>query len=174
MIFYRHPRPDVPTGLCYGQLDVGIHPDAQGSIKKACTTAPPISAIISSPSKRALALAQPLATATGAKLIPDPRWMEMNFGAWEGLLWPEINRDESDPWAADPMNQCPPGGEAFSQVIARVQNALAEHPKDTAVVAHAGPIRAARMLLTNTSFETAFAEPIPFATPIEFSELKAA
>jgi alpha-ribazole phosphatase len=37
------------------------------------------------------------------------------------------------------------------------------------VICHAGPIRAARMILTGASFASVFAEPVPYAAPLRFS-----
>jgi alpha-ribazole phosphatase len=174
MIFYRHPQPDVQAGLCYGRLDVDVHPNAITSIRNACSNPPHFSSIVSSPAKRALALAEPLAATTRATLTTDAQWMEMDFGAWEGRLWSEIDRAESDPWASDPFHLSPPNGETFASVVQRVKSALAECLPNTAIIAHAGPIRAARMILTNMSFEAAFSEPVPFATPITFENTKVA
>jgi alpha-ribazole phosphatase len=62
----------------------------------------------------------------------------------------------------------PPGGETFAALHARVADALAGIAEGTLVVCHAGVIRAARMILTGASFETAFAEKVPFCEPLTF------
>lgn len=160
--------------MCYGRLDIGLHDDAGQSIQTTCARPPRISAVISSPAKRAQALATPLAAALGLTVATDDRWAEMDFGAWEGRMWADIDRSESDPWAADPLRLSPPGGESFGAVIERVRAALEDCKPDTAVIAHAGPIRAARMILTGATFETVFAEPVPFAAPITLAQERAA
>lgn len=168
LIFYRHPTPDAARGLCYGRLDLGIGPTGPDEIALACETSPSVTRIISSPAQRALALATPLAGAAGLSLTTDARLWEMDMGRWEGQLWSEIDRAESDPWAEDALNRKTPGGEAFVDVIARVKSVLDEITQPTCIVAHAGPIRAARMILTGASFEDVFAEQVPFATPVMF------
>lgn len=168
LIFYRHPTPDAARGLCYGRLDLDIGASGPDEIALACQTPPKAMQIISSPAKRALALASPLARAANLPLTTDARLWEMDMGRWEGMLWSEIDRAESDPWAEDALNRPTPDGEAFVDVIARVRPVLDEIAQPTCIVAHAGPIRAARMILTGASFEDVFAEQVPFATPVTF------
>jgi alpha-ribazole phosphatase len=110
-----------------------------------------------------------LATRDGVPLALDPRLWEMDFGDWEGMRWDEIRRTHSDPWANDPWNIAPPGGETFAAVHERVASVIRETgPGNSALVCHAGPIRAAQMIFTGASFDDVFAEPVPYASPIEF------
>jgi len=90
------------------------------------------------------------------------------MGRWEGRLWSDIDRAESDLWTEDALNRSTPGGEAFVDVIVRVKAVLEGITQPTCIVAHAGPIRAAKMILTGASFDEAFAEQVPFASPITF------
>ena len=98
----------------------------------------------------------------------DPRLQEYDFGEWEGRNWPDIPRAESDPWIADMLNAAPPGGESFAALIARVRAAIADAEMGTLFVCHAGPIRAARMILTGASFDEVFAWKVPFCEPVAF------
>ncbi|MGF1553610.1 MAG: histidine phosphatase family protein [Paracoccaceae bacterium] len=161
----RHPRV-AAAGLCYGRADVALAATAEAEIAAALVTTPPVRAVVASPSLRARALAEPLAARDGVALTLDPRLAELDFGAWEGRPWAEIDRAESDPWAEDPETRAPPGGERFADLRARVRAALADLPEGAAVVAHAGPIRAARMIVDGWSFEAAFAWAVPYAVPI--------
>ena len=169
MIFYRHPTPDAAPGLCYGRWNIGLAPSAEAEIAAACATPPAFDYIVSSPSWRARQLAEALAAATGKPLETDERLMEMDFGRWEGEFWAEIDRAESDPWAEDPWNLSPPKGESYSMVHSRVGAVLLEAPPGGCFVTHAGPIRAAMMIQRGLSFAEAFADPVPFATPIDLA-----
>lgn len=169
LIFFRHPTPDAAPGLCYGRLDLDIGPTGQAEVARACQTPPNVAQMIASPARRALALAEPLSKASNAALTIDDRLWEMDMGQWEGVFWSGIDRRDSDPWAEDALNRPTPGGEAFVDVIARVQAVLDEIDAPTCIVAHAGPIRAARMLLNGVSFDEAFAEPVPFAKQLLFT-----
>ncbi|MEM7060602.1 MAG: histidine phosphatase family protein [Pseudomonadota bacterium] len=166
MIFIRHPKTEAPDGLCYGRLDIGLGPEAPAQIARALETVPK-GPVVTSPALRCQALAEPLAGRNDdAVLNEDPRLWEMNFGAWEGMMWADIPRDQSDPWAKDAMNLAPPDGESFSEVLARVGAAIADAPENAIIVAHAGVIRAVQMTLLGWSFEQVFAAKVPYAEPI--------
>lgn len=167
MIFYRHPTPDAPPGMCYGRLDIGLGDRAADEIANAIAHAPQITRIVSSPARRAIALADALGAKTSAPVWSDERLWEMNFGEWEGRLWSEIDRAESDPWAENPWDLAPPGGESYSMVHSRMGAVLLDAEPGDVIVAHAGPIRAAKMILEGLSFAEAFADPVPFATALE-------
>ena len=98
----------------------------------------------------------------------DPRLREYHFGEWEGRAWADIPRVQSEPWLADLWGAAPPGGETFATVHARVAEALDDISDGTLVVAHAGVIRAARMILTGADFQTVFAEKVPHCQPLTF------
>lgn len=166
LVFLRHPRPAVRPGLCYGRLDLPEGPGAGVEIAAALRATPPVSIVLASPALRCRRLAERLSARDGVALALDPRLAELDFGAWEGRPWETLPRAESDPWAEDPWHRAPPGGERFADLSARVAVALAEAPPGAALVCHAGPIRAARMLLGAESFPDAFARPVPYATPL--------
>ncbi|QIE57376.1 phosphoglycerate mutase [Pikeienuella piscinae] len=169
MIFYRHPKTDAAPGLCYGRWNVGLAPGAEAEIAAACAAPPAFEYIVASPAWRVRGLAEALAKATGRRLEYDERLLEMNFGRWEGEFWADIDRAESDPWAENPWDLAPPSGESFSMVHSRIGAALLEAPPGGCFVTHAGPIRAAMMIQRGLSFAEAFADKVPFATPIDLS-----
>ncbi|MEL6576600.1 MAG: histidine phosphatase family protein [Pseudomonadota bacterium] len=166
LVLLRHPRPAAAPGLCYGRSDLPLGPSAADEIASALAQTPRGGAILTSPARRARALAEALGERD--RLVPqvDPRLQELDFGAWEGRLWSEIDRAESDPWAADPQRLAPPGGETFAALYARVADALRTAPRGALIVTHAGPIRAAHMMFEGMSFDRAFAAAIPYATPM--------
>ena len=165
MTVLRHPRV-AAKGICYGRRDMALAPSAPAEIAQAVALTPACAVVLSSPSARAQALAAALARAHGATLEIDPRLAELDFGSWEGLAWAKIPREESDPWAEDPINRAPPGGECFADLKARVLAAMSG--REATVVTHAGPIRALRMHVFGEAFETAFAHEVPYATPLAF------
>ena len=169
MIFLRHPRTDAPPGLCYGRTELAPGPGAAAEVARALEMTPPVARVLASPARRCRGLAEALAARDGVGLALDDRLRELDFGAWEGRRWWDIPRTESDPWAADPWALAPPGGETFAALHARVAAVLAEAGPGCALVTHAGPIRAARMLLTGAGFEAVFAEAVPYAVPIRLT-----
>jgi len=170
MIFLRHPRPDAAAGLCYGRTDIDIGPDGPSEIAAALAATPPVARVLASPARRCRALAEGLAARDGVALGFEPRLWELDMGLWDGLLWDDIPRAKSEAWLADPWSRAAPGGETFAALHARIGAVLPEILPGTALVCHAGPIRAARMILTGVSFSAALAEPVPYAQPIRFNQ----
>ncbi len=149
MILLRHTRPAVAEGTCYGRTDLDLPADFPDHAAAAIAALPPVSRIVSSPLSRCLRLAEAVASARGLDLSVDPRLAEMDFGAWEGLPWSAIPRDEVDAWAADFHGARPHGGESVADLAARVRAALAgTTPRRPPVlwVAHSGVARAAAAL----------------------------
>lgn len=166
LILLRHPSVAAPPGTCYGRTDPPLAASAAEEIAAALRALPPGRAVVASPAGRCRQLAEAIAASWDVPLQIDPRLRELDFGDWEGRPWAEIDRAESDPWAADPEHRAPPGGESFVRLRDRVEAALADLAPAAAVVTHAGPIRAAKMILTGASFADVFAEPVPHARPL--------
>ncbi|MEM7463488.1 MAG: histidine phosphatase family protein [Pseudomonadota bacterium] len=166
MIFLRHPRPDVKDGTCYGRLDLDIHADGHDQIARAVESTPRVVKILASPALRCRKLALSLAERDGLEPQFDERLLEMHMGDWEGMLWKDIPREHSEPWLRDPFNLPCPGGESFRQVQLRVVEAMEDVTDDTAIVCHAGPIRALQMAWTGVTFQQAFAQAPSYAEPI--------
>jgi len=170
MIWLRHPRPRVAPGICYGRLDLPEGPMAGAEIAAALKITPRAARVVSSPALRCRRLAERLAARDGAALELDERLWELDFGQWEGRAWDALDRAQTEPWAADPWRLAPPGGESFAVLHDRVAAVIAEATPGLVIVAHAGPIRAARMILEGSSVARVFAETVPYAHPIEIGE----
>lgn len=170
MIFLRHPKPEVEPGICYGRLDLEIAEEGYGQILDALAKTPTIRHVIASPAKRCRKLAEDLAAAQDATLEFDPRLWEMDMGEWEGRKWSSIDRKRSEFWLEDPINRPTPRGESFADLQKRVHAAVdsveVEKAMATAIVCHAGPIRAIQMAWKGYSFRQAFDEVPAYAVPM--------
>ena len=108
-----------------------------------------IHAAYTSDLQRAWETAETILGPHGLSLYAEPRLREIYFGEWEGLTYDEIVHRYPKAlaaWEADPVNVPPPGGEALSQVVTRVQAALSEiaaaHQDQTVLlVAHGGALQ---------------------------------
>ena len=167
MIFLRHPVPDVKPGICYGRLDLDIAVEGHRQIERAVAVTPRVKRIIASPALRCRKLAQALAGRDGLTPHFDERLWEMHMGDWEGLAWADIPRELTEPWLGDPMNLPTPSGECFADLQLRVLEAVADADHETAIVCHAGPIRAVQMAWHGLTFRQAFAATPPYSEPIE-------
>ena len=107
-----------------------------------------ITAIVTSPLRRAVRTAEEVAAASGAPVEADEGFREADFGAWDGLTFAEVRERwpaEQAAWLADPA-VAPPGGESFLDVSARVgaalRRVLAGHRGQTVlIVSHVTPIK---------------------------------
>ncbi len=132
-------RSDVPL------TDVGVQQAAAAGKRLAPAG---LTAIVTSPLRRAVRTAEEVAAATGAPVEADEGFRETDFGAWDGLTFAEVRERwpaELTAWLADPAI-APPGGESFLDVSARVTGALrrvlAGHPGHTVlIVSHVTPIK---------------------------------
>jgi broad specificity phosphatase PhoE len=96
----------------------------------------PIAAFFASPLDRTMETARILATPHAKAIAPEPGFLEINHGVWEGLTRQEAETKFGDTyvqWEADPYNFAPEGGETGLTVTARAMPALLR-----AVAAHAG------------------------------------
>ena len=166
MIFLRHPTPDVEPGVCYGRLDLDIAEIGHEQISTALDTTPPIRKILASPALRCRKLTNTLAELHGITPVFDDRLWEMHMGEWEGKAWKDINRQKSDAWLKDPFTIPTPGGESFRDVQVRVLEVLESADVETAIICHAGPIRATQMAWLGLTFDQVFAETPPYAEPV--------
>jgi broad specificity phosphatase PhoE/ribonuclease HI len=108
-----------------------------------------VSAVVTSPRRRAQQTAEAVAKASGVDVALEPDLAETDFGVWEGRTFAEIAAEwpaELAAWRADPTI-APPGGESFLATFARVREArarvVAAHVGgNVVVVSHVTPIKA--------------------------------
>ena len=105
-------------------------------------------AVVSSPLRRASRTAELIAKALGTQPQVDERLRETDFGAWEGLGFPEVMSGWSDlvaHWLTD-ETVAPPGGESFLATYQRVRAARDDLVRrfsggTVVVVSHVTPIK---------------------------------
>lgn len=105
--------------------------------------------IVSSPLARCLRTAEAIARACGlgeGGVSLDDRFIEMDYGEWDGRPLEEVPADAWRQWRSDP-GFCPPGGETLSSVTRRVSQALEDWTPRAGggtlvVVSHVSPIKA--------------------------------
>jgi alpha-ribazole phosphatase len=161
-IFIRHPKLEDMQGICYGALDVLVPETVTFQHAERLKKTLPSLPIISSPLQRCLALASALSV--DAK--QDARLLEMNFGAWQGSAWNDIERSQLDLWANSVTHFHPPNGENFMDVINRLSEFLNDLNEPHILITHAGVIRAAHFLLGGVDVMDAASVDVPYVTPI--------
>ncbi|WSJ20104.1 bifunctional RNase H/acid phosphatase [Nocardia sp. NBC_01327] len=107
-----------------------------------------IAAIVSSPLGRARETAEAAGRALGLPVRVLDGLIETDFGAWEGLTFPEAAQQDPElhaRWLGDPSVP-PPGGESFDQVRERIEavrrDLVSLYPgANVLVVSHVTPIK---------------------------------
>ncbi|ORU01199.1 Alpha-ribazole-5'-phosphate phosphatase [Anaerovibrio sp. JC8] len=114
--------------------------------------------IFSSPLQRAFKTAcileEQLAVPCNIEVLPD--LTEINFGAWEGLAYEDIQRDypeECARWHADWINFSFPEGESFRQFYDRIEGCwqilkkkIEASDSDAVVVSHGGVLKVIKLI----------------------------
>ncbi len=158
VLMLRHGRTELnATGRLSGRGDHSI--DARGVLQARAAAASMALEfaehgdeevlMVTSPLKRCRETAEEVATALGGiatDLKVDERFIEMDYGEWEGRPLAEIPAQTWLDWQQDP-EFAPPGGESLAEVTARVSAGLADLATGNAgpvvVVSHVSPIKAA-------------------------------
>ncbi|MFZ9407776.1 MAG: histidine phosphatase family protein [Burkholderiaceae bacterium] len=140
----RHPKPDVPDGLCYGAMDVPIvHAHRDELLEHLPARLPQDIRIHCSPLTRCQLLAHGLSERGFGPVRTAHALREMSFGRWEGHLWKDLPAEEVSAWRADLAGYAPPGGESLAEVARRTLAYVDSLPEDehALLVTHAGVIQ---------------------------------
>lgn len=139
----------------------------------------PWAAIYASPLRRAVATAQPLATAVGLRLELRDDLKEIGYGKWEGRSLEAVRRDYRDDylrWSADPAWHAPTDGEPAVLIARRALRVIEEIKQQHAagnvlVVSHKATIRIALCSLLGIDvgrFRYRLACPVGSISVVEF------
>ena len=147
LILVRHGESVANAqGLLLGRTDAALTDlgRAQAAAVPALLSQPVVE-IRTSPLARARDTAGLLGLA--APVAVDERWVEVDYGEYDGMPLRDVPAELWARWRADPAF-CPPGGESLAAVGARVGAACAELAAtaalaDVVVVSHVSPIKAA-------------------------------
>lgn len=158
----RHGAPETP-GLLMGRTDGA--PTNEGIATCAAQAGDlAIERLIASDLRRSRAAGEAIAAATGTQLTIDPRWRELDFGEWDGKASSAVEPGAFGRFWDDPDVNPPPGGERWSEFIARVSAAIADlSPVPTLVVTHGGAMRAALHSLCGFDQRQLWAFDLPYA-----------
>jgi alpha-ribazole phosphatase len=153
LLLVRHAAPvDDARGRCYGRLDVGLSPEgeAQAAELVRALDGVRLDAVASSPARRAVDTALPLAEPRGLEVEILDDLGELDFGELEGKTYDEIAETRPElyaQWMVEPTSVRFPGGESYDDLRRRVEEAAARlreafAESTVAVVTHGGVVRA--------------------------------
>lgn len=158
----RHGAPVLP-GRMMGRMDCAPS-EAGVAACMARAEGLAVDAIVHSGLTRSQVPASRIAQARGLPLTLDPRWRELDFGAWDGLAAAEVAPDALHRFYDDPDIHAPPGGERWSALVERVGAAIGDLPAHPVlVVTHGGAMRAALAHLCGFAQAQLWAFDLPYA-----------
>ncbi len=166
----RHGEP-VGGRKYRGQIDDPLSEKGWQQMRDAVGEHRPWQHIVSSPLLRCQAFAIELARKQSLPLSFDPRFMEVNFGAWEGKTAAQLCADDAqviERFKRDPLKQRPEGAEPLEDFFARVRAAWldlieAHAAKHVLLVCHAGVIRMALANALNLPLASTYQIDVPSA-----------
>jgi len=139
----RHGRTVANThGLLQGHIDNPLDEEGLTEAQAAAAAIGTVDRVISSPLLRA----RQTAAAFGVDVEIDDRWIELDYGDWDGKPISDLPKSTWERWRRD-LGVRPPNGETLQELGVRVREALgslATEPDDhVIVVSHVSPIKAA-------------------------------
>ena len=144
LIVVRHGRTEANArGLLLGRADPSLDAVGREQAMAVARALPGAARVVSSP----LARCRETAAAFGLPVDIDDRWIELDYGEWDGRPVSEVPAATWQAWRADP-DFAPPGGESLSALGHRVSEsaddlATGAIENDTVVVTHVSPVKAA-------------------------------
>lgn len=164
----RHTRPEMEAGLCYGRSDLDLaasYAEERDAIRGRRLV---FDRVYTSPALRCRRLAEDL---SARPVCVDEALQELDFGTWEGRLWRDIPRAESEPWTSDFVHRAPPEGESFIFLARRALAFIAglSESADVLLVTHSGVMRALRVWDLNLTLEDAFHADLGFGASFELT-----
>ena len=140
----RHGRTAAnASGLLLGHLDPDLDDLGVRQARSLAAALGPIDRVVSSP----LARTRQTAEAFGIEVEVDDRWIEMDYGEFDGRPVADVPASTWREWRRD-LDWAPPGGESHRELGRRVRSALedlfeASRTSDVVVVTHVSPVKAA-------------------------------
>lgn len=144
LILARHGRTEANArGLLQGHMDLPLDDEGERQAAAIGRSLGRVDAVISSPLLRA----RQTAAHIDGPLTIDERWIELDYGALDGMPLKDVPRDLWATWRAD-VTYAPGGGESILALVQRLTPALQElaeqaHEGTVVVVTHVSPIKAA-------------------------------
>lgn len=127
IIAWRHPRPIGAEGRCIGRTDLAVDrrkvKRLAHRIRQAARQHGWPRLVHSSSLQRCAAVGRQLRR-WGWRHHIDDGLLEMDFGSWDGLRWPQIAHADVDAWCQDFAHHAPGGGESLAAMLTRVAESL--------------------------------------------------
>ena len=152
IVLVRHGRTDANArGLLLGRADPVLDDEGRRQAARLAAALGPLDGarVVTSPLARCRQTAEAIVAASAQEMPVDvdDAWIELDYGAFDGLGAGDVPAATWAAWRAD-VAWTPEGGESLAALGARVRSAcdsLAEEARDrdVVVVTHVSPVKAA-------------------------------
>jgi broad specificity phosphatase PhoE len=144
LVLVRHGQTEANArGLLLGRADPPLSDLGRRQAAALATRLPDDARVVASPLLRT----RETAAAFGRPVDVDERWIELDYGTFDGTPVADVPADVWREWRADP-HFVPAGGESLAALGIRVRAACEQlldeaRDRDVVVVSHVSPIKAA-------------------------------
>jgi alpha-ribazole phosphatase len=144
LVLVRHGQTEANArGLLLGRADPPLSELGRRQARALAAMVPSEARVVASP----LARTVETASAFGRDVELDERWIELDYGTFDGRPLTEVPAEVWRAWRSDP-HYVPGGGESLAELGLRVRAACEElldeaRDRDVVVVSHVSPIKAA-------------------------------
>jgi len=144
LVLVRHGQTEANArGLLLGRADPPLSELGRRQAAALASMVPNDARVVASPLTRTVETAE----AFGRAVDVDERWIELDYGTYEGQPVADVPPDVWRTWRADP-HFVPGGGESLAALGVRVRAACDDlldeaRDRDVIVVSHVSPIKAA-------------------------------
>jgi broad specificity phosphatase PhoE len=144
LVLVRHGQTDANArGLLLGRADPPLSELGRSQAAALAALVPADARVVASPLLRT----QETAAAFGRPVDVDERWIELDYGQFDGRPVGDVPPEVWREWRADP-HFVPAGGESLAMLGLRVRAACEDlldeaRDRDVVVVSHVSPIKAA-------------------------------
>ena len=159
LIVVRHGQTEAnAAGRLLGRSDISLTDlgRQQAARVAAALQQLDIAQVVSSPLRRARETAEAL----GLEITIDERWIELDYGEFEGRAISGVPAEDWARWRRD-LDFAPPGGESLADLGRRVRAACDDleplaRERDVVVVSHVSPVKAAMAWALGVSDEVSW------------------
>jgi len=173
IIVVRHGRTESnASGLLLGRNDPPLDETGRRQAAAAANVLSGVGRVVSSPLLRTRQTAEAIAEAACVDVEVEERFIELDYGEWDGRPVADVPSHEWAAWRAD-LEFAPPGGESLAALGRRVRAALDDLAQDAisediAVVTHVSPVKAAVAWALGVGDETSWRM---FVTPASITRI---
>ncbi len=173
IIVVRHGRTaSNASGLLLGRHDPPLDDTGRAQAAAMAATLVGVDRVVSSPLLRTRQTAEAVAEVAGVDVEVDERFIELDYGEWDGRPVADVALEEWAEWQAD-LHFAPPGGESLAALGERVRAGLDDlaeeaRDRDVVVVTHVSPVKAAVAWALGVGDETSWRM---FVTPASIARI---